>query len=111
MAVPSRPPACLTDAAHLHRTTRRKDRSASAGAAGFLRRAVTHSAGYWITVERLITDNGNPYLSTVHAIACRALGIRHIRTQPYRPRTNGKACVLASRCRPAGWRRSPRLSV
>ena len=60
-------------------------------AAGFLRRAVKHFAGYGITVERLITDNGNPYRSTVHAIACRALGIRHIRTRPYRPQTNGKA--------------------
>jgi hypothetical protein len=51
-------------------------------AAGFLRRAVKHLATYGITVERLITDNGNPYRSTVHAIACRALGIRHIRTGP-----------------------------
>jgi hypothetical protein len=30
----------------------------------------------------MITDNGNPYRSTVHAIACRTLGIRHIRTRP-----------------------------
>jgi transposase InsO family protein len=60
-------------------------------AGGFLRRAVKHFASYGITVERLITDNGNPYRSTVHAIACRALGIRHIRTRPYRPQTNGKA--------------------
>jgi transposase InsO family protein len=37
------------------------------------------------------TDNGAPYISTVHAIACRALGIRHLRTRPYRPQTNGKA--------------------
>ncbi len=42
-----------------------------------------------------MTDNGSPYRSTVHAIACRALGIRHLRTRPYRPQTNGKACVLA----------------
>ena len=38
-----------------------------------------------------MTDNGNAYRSTAHAIACRALGIRHIRTRPYRPHTNGKA--------------------
>ena len=38
-----------------------------------------------------MTDNGGAYRSTVHAIACRALGLRHIRTRPYRPRTNGKA--------------------
>jgi transposase InsO family protein len=60
-------------------------------AVGFLRRAVAHYATYGITVERLITDNGSAYRSTVHAIACRALGIRHLRTRPYRPQTNGKA--------------------
>jgi transposase InsO family protein len=77
----------------------------------FLRRAVKHFDSYGITVARLITDNGNAYRSTVHAIACRALGIRHLRTRPYRPQTNGKACVLASAGRPAGRRGSPRLSV
>jgi transposase InsO family protein len=60
-------------------------------AVGFLRRAIKHYASYGVTVERLITDNGSPYRSTVHAIACRALGIRHLRTRPYRPQTNGKA--------------------
>jgi transposase InsO family protein len=60
-------------------------------AIGFLRRAVTHFASYGITTERLITDNGSAYRSTVHAIACRTLGIRHLRTRPYRPQTNGKA--------------------
>ena len=60
-------------------------------AVGFLRRATAFFARYGITVERLITDNGSPYRSTVHAIACRALGIRHLRTRPYRPQTNGKA--------------------
>jgi len=60
-------------------------------AVGFLRRAVKHFRGYGITVERLITDNGSPYRSAVHAIACRTLGIAHLRTRPYRPQTNGKA--------------------
>jgi transposase InsO family protein len=60
-------------------------------AVGFLRRAVAHLASYGITTERLITDNGSAYTSTIHAIACRALGIRHLRTRPYRPQTNGKA--------------------
>ena len=36
-------------------------------------------------------DNGSAYRSTVHAIARRALGIRHLRTRPYPPQTNGKA--------------------
>ena len=60
-------------------------------AIGFLRRAVAFYRRYGITVERLLTDNGNPYRSAAHAIACRALGIRHLRTRPYRPQTNGKA--------------------
>jgi len=60
-------------------------------AVGFLRRAIKHFSSYGITVEALITDNGSAYRSTVHAIACRALGIRHLRTRPYRPQTNGKA--------------------
>jgi len=60
-------------------------------AIGFLRRAVEHFASYGMTVQQLITDNGPAYRSTVHAIACRTLGIRHLRTRPYRPQTNGKA--------------------
>jgi transposase InsO family protein len=60
-------------------------------ATGFLRRAVAFYRRHGITVERLITDNGSAYRSTVHAIACRAMGIRHRRTRPYRPQTNGKA--------------------
>jgi len=36
-------------------------------------------------------DNGSAYLSIAHAAACRALGIHHLRTRPYRPQTNGKA--------------------
>ncbi len=60
-------------------------------AIAFLRRAIGFFERHGINVERLLTDNGSPYRSTVHAIACRALGIRHLRTRPYRPQTNGKA--------------------
>jgi transposase InsO family protein len=60
-------------------------------AVGFLRRAIAHFGGYGITVERVLTDNGSPYHSAIHAIACRALAIRHLRTRPRRPQTNGKA--------------------
>jgi transposase InsO family protein/transposase len=63
----------------------------AATAIGFLRRAVAFYRRHGIRVERLITDNGAAYRSTVHAIACRTLGIRHLRTRPYRPQTNGKA--------------------
>jgi transposase InsO family protein len=60
-------------------------------AAGFLRRAIAFFARFGIRAERVLTDNGSCYRAVVHALACRALGIRHLRTQPYRPRTNGKA--------------------
>ena len=60
-------------------------------AVGFLRRAVKHYAAHGITAKQLITDNGSAYRSTIHAIACRTLKIRHLRTRPYRPQTNGKA--------------------
>ena len=39
----------------------------------------------------MITDNGSAYRGVVHAIACRRLGLKHLRTRPYRPQTNGKA--------------------
>ena len=60
-------------------------------AIAFLRRAVAFYRRHGIEVERLLTDNGSAYRSTVHQIACRTLGIRHLRTRPYRPQTNGKA--------------------
>jgi len=58
---------------------------------GFLKRAVAFYARHGITVRQLLTDNGGAYRSTVHAIACHALKIHHLRTRPYRPQTNGKA--------------------
>jgi transposase InsO family protein len=60
-------------------------------AAAFLRRAVRSYRRYGITVERVLTDNGPAYIATAHAITCRTLGIKHSRTRPYRPQTNGKA--------------------
>jgi transposase InsO family protein len=60
-------------------------------AVGFLRRALAFYRRHGIRVERVMTDNGSAYVSLAHAIACRALTIRHLRTRPYRPRTNGKA--------------------
>jgi transposase InsO family protein len=60
-------------------------------AVGFLRRALDFFAAHGVQVERVMTDNGSPYVSVAHALACRALGIRHLRTRPRRPQTNGKA--------------------
>jgi transposase InsO family protein len=60
-------------------------------AAGFLQRAIAFYRRHGISVERVLTDNGSCYRGVVHALACRRLGIRHLRTRPYRPQTNGKA--------------------
>jgi transposase InsO family protein len=60
-------------------------------ATAFLGRALEFFARHGITVERVMTDNGSAYRSMIHALACRALGIRHLRTRPRRPQTNGKA--------------------
>jgi transposase InsO family protein len=59
--------------------------------AGLLRRAIAFYVSHGIHVERVMTDNGAGYRSFVHALACRALRLRHLRTRPQRPRTNGKA--------------------
>ena len=69
---------------------------------GFLTRAIAFYARYGITVQQLLTDNGGAYRSTIHTIACRALGIRHLRTRAYRPQTNGKAERFI-RTLTAGW--------
>jgi transposase InsO family protein len=60
-------------------------------AVGFLQRAVAFFAAHGIELKAVMTDNGSAYVSKVHAIACRQLGLRHLRTRAYRPRTNGKA--------------------
>jgi transposase InsO family protein len=60
-------------------------------AAGFLARALAFYRRHGVLVERVLTDNGSCYRGVVHALACRQLGIRHLRTRPYRPQTNGKA--------------------
>jgi transposase InsO family protein len=60
-------------------------------AIGLLRRALAFFDRHGVRVERILTDNGSAYRATVHALACRQLGIRHLHTRPYRPQTNGKA--------------------
>jgi transposase InsO family protein len=67
-----------------------RDEKAST-AAGFLERAVAFYRRHGIIVERILSDNGACYRAVIHALACRRLGIRHLRTRPYRPQTNGKA--------------------
>jgi transposase InsO family protein len=81
---------CVDDATRLAYVEVLKDERART-AIGFLRRAVRSYRRHGVAVERVMTDNGSAYRSAVHAIACRTLGIRHLKTRPYRPQTNGKA--------------------
>jgi transposase InsO family protein len=81
---------CVDDATRLAYVEVLADERASTAVA-FLRRALAFYRAHGVTVERVMTDNGAAYRSTIHALACRALGVRHLRTRPYRPRTNGKA--------------------
>ncbi|MHB8242874.1 MAG: DDE-type integrase/transposase/recombinase [Solirubrobacteraceae bacterium] len=67
-----------------------RDEKASSAIA-FLRRAVAFFERHGMAVEQLLTDNGSAYRSSVHAIACRVIGIRHLRTRAYRLQTNRKA--------------------
>jgi transposase InsO family protein len=81
---------CVDDATRLAYAEVLPDEKATT-AVGFLRRALAFYRSHGITVEGVMTDNGSPYISVAHAVACRALGIRHLRTRPRRPQTNGKA--------------------
>jgi transposase InsO family protein len=59
-------------------------------ATSFLKAAVAYYASLGVTVERVMTDNGSCYKSYAFRRACKRLGLRHIRTKPYTPKTNGK---------------------
>jgi transposase InsO family protein len=63
----------------------------AASAIAFLRRALAFFARHGITVQRVMTDNGSAYRAHKHRPACHQLGLKHLFTRPYRPRTNGKA--------------------
>lgn len=65
------------------------DRKESATA--FLARSLAFFGRHGVTVERVMTDNGSAYRSREFAAAIGTAGLRHIRTRPYTPRTNGKA--------------------
>jgi transposase InsO family protein len=60
-------------------------------ASAFLRAAIAYYAGLGVQVREVLTDNGVCYRSRLFAHTCAELGIRHRRTRPYTPRTNGKA--------------------
>ena len=81
---------CVDDATRLAYVEVLPDEK-GATAAGFLRRAAAWFAGMGVVVERVLSDNGACYRSRAHAAACAELGMSHLFTRPYRPRTNGKA--------------------
>ncbi|MBB5616943.1 IS481 family transposase [Microcella frigidaquae] len=58
---------------------------------GFLHRAIAWFARHGVIVQEVMTDNGSAYVSRLWAATCAEVGLVHIRTRPYRPRTNGKA--------------------
>lgn len=60
-------------------------------AIAFLKAALAYYTSLGITVERIMTDNGSCYKAFAFRRACQRLGLRHIRTRPYTPKTNGKA--------------------
>jgi transposase InsO family protein len=62
-----------------------------ASAIAFLARVLAWVARHGVTVERIMTDNGSAYRSHDFRNACTSAGLRHLRTRPYTPRTNGKA--------------------
>ncbi|WP_345119689.1 IS481 family transposase, partial [Knoellia locipacati] len=62
----------------------------AANAIGVLRRAVAWFADHGVTIERVLSDNGSAYKSHAWRDACAELNLKHKRTRPYRPQTNGK---------------------
>jgi transposase InsO family protein len=81
---------CIDDASRLAYSEVLPDER-KASAVAFLERAVGWFEGHGVTVERVMTDNGSAYRSHHWRHACGALALRHLRTRPYTPRTNGKA--------------------
>ena len=59
--------------------------------AGFTQRALAFYAGLGVTVQRVLTDNGNGYRSGVFRQVVTGAGVAHKRTRPCRPQSNGKA--------------------
>ena len=81
---------CIDDASRIAFSRVMRDEK-KASAVAFLKAAVAYYASLGITVQRVMTDNGSCYKSFAFARACKCLGLKHIRTKPYTPKTNGKA--------------------
>ena len=84
----------------------------AASATGFLRRASGWFSQLGVRIERVMTDNAFAHTSPAYRAALRELGARHLRTRPYRPRTNGKGERLIQTClREWAYRRAYRAST
>lgn len=84
-----------------------------ASAVHALERAAAFYAAHGVRIGRVLTDNGGPYRSRPYAATLARLGVRHRRTRPYRPQTNGKdvhLCQAASSAR-SGMKSVPALSI
>ncbi len=81
---------CIDDASRIAFTSLYPDEKA-VSAVRFLKACIAYYKGLGVTVTRVMTDNGSCYKSHAFRTACRELGLRHIRTKPYTPKTNGKA--------------------
>jgi transposase InsO family protein len=81
---------CIDDASRVAFSQILTDEKAISAVA-FLKASVAYYASLGVTVSRVMTDNGSCYRSFDFRDACRALGLKHVRTKPYTPKTNGKA--------------------
>ncbi len=81
---------CIDDHSRVAFSEIKPDETADS-AVPFLKAAVAYYESLGVTVTRVMTDNGSCYKSFAFRDACRDLGIKHIRTKPYTPKTNGKA--------------------
>ena len=81
---------CIDDRSRVAFSAVMPDETARSAIA-FLQAAIAYYQNFRITIERVMTDNGSCYISKIFRNLCTELDIRHIRTRPYTPRTNGKA--------------------
>jgi transposase InsO family protein len=88
---------CIDDASRVA-FTQIKPNEKKRSATTFLKAAVAYYAKLGVKVERVMTDNGSCYRSRAFARTCKQLGLRHIRTRPYTPKTNGKAERFIQTC-------------
>jgi transposase InsO family protein len=88
---------CVDDASRIAFTQIKPDQR-KRSAVTFLKAAFAYYVGLGVTVEAVMTDNGSCYRSFAFRNACKRLGLKHIRTKPYSPKTNGKAERFIQTC-------------